>query len=999
MTKKEARRGKIPRRSGSAQSKRSTRASTNKKNRSRTPPPIPPRPEPQEITISESILFHAIIDNTTDRIYFKDRESRFLLINRTLAEHLGLSDPAEAVGKTDFDFFAEEHARQAYLDEQEIIAYGRSLVGIEKKELWPDGREAWVSTSKIPIRNPEDKIIGTFGISRDITSQKSFELSLLQSNQELEKINRTLQMEIAERKRTDETLARERDLFRMLMDNTTDRIYFKDRESRFLLINKSTSDWLGLKDPSQAAGKTDFDFFSDEHARQAYTDEQKIIADGRPLVGIEEKETWPDGRTTWVSSSKLPFRNPEGDIAGTFGISRDITDYKLGEEARIRAAALREANVELEKINLALQAEVAERKRVENVLAHERDLFRAMMDNTTDRIYFKDRDSRFLLINQALAAHFGIADPSDAVGKRDFDYFSEEHARQAFDDEQSIVSSDQPFVRKEEKETWPDGHATWVSTTKFPLRDQNGRIIGTFGISRDITERKAIELSIAQANDELEKTNAALHAEIADRRRAEEALAHESNLFRTLMNSTADRIYFKDEDSRFLLVNRALADKFGLKSPSEANGKTDFNFFSEEYAGKSFEDERQIISSGKPIADIEEREIWPDGRETWVSTSKFPMCNHEGKVIGTFGISREITERKSMEAAIQLANDKLAMMVNWLEGRNRDISVLNEMGNRLEACRSPEEAYPAISEQMEKLIPVSTGKLFLFDESRHRLNAVAHWGTDPAGADSFLPEECRGILSGQPYLVNAEKPEKYCPHVNVTSGEEPVSMCLPLISHGETTGLLHLRGKREQGTGALPDLKQQMAVMAAEHITLALANLSLRESLRLQSIHDALTGLYNRRYLEESLIHELARTKRRETALGVIMMDVDRLKQVNDTYGHEAGDALLQLLSNWLQSNVRRGDISCRYGGDEFVVILPDASLEDTILRARQICEGIRTLKVEHQGRSLGRMSVSVGVAGFPKHGETRDQLLEAVDAALYKAKEQGRDCVAVAGG
>jgi diguanylate cyclase (GGDEF)-like protein len=134
-------------------------------------------------------------------------------------------------------------------------------------------------------------------------------------------------------------------------------------------------------------------------------------------------------------------------------------------------------------------------------------------------------------------------------------------------------------------------------------------------------------------------------------------------------------------------------------------------------------------------------------------------------------------------------------------------------------------------------------------------------------------------------------------------------------------------------------------------------------------------------------------------ALGVIMMDVDRFKQINDTFGHEAGDVLLQGLGRWLQSNIREGDISCRYGGDEFVLILPDATLEATTQRAQQVCEGIRSLTIEHQGRSLDPVTVSIGVAGFPLHGETRDALLAAVDAALYKAKEQGRNNVVVAGG
>lgn len=248
------------------------------------------------------------------------------------------------------------------------------------------------------------------------------------------------------------------------------------------------------------------------------------------------------------------------------------------------------------------------------------------------------------------------------------------------------------------------------------------------------------------------------------------------------------------------------------------------------------------------------------------------------------------------------------------------------------------------------------------------------------------------------HVVNTTHAGSYCPHLHLAPGEEPLYLCIPMIAQGETMGVLHLRNERVEGEqGPLPDNKQRLAITVVDHITLALANLNLRETLRAQSIRDALTGLFNRRYLEESLPRELARAKRRGATLGMIMLDVDRFKQINDTFGHEAGDTILNILGQWLQANVRGEDISCRYGGDEFVLILPEASLEDTRKRAQQICEGARRLKIEHQGQSLGSMTVSVGVAAFPAHGETRGDLLRAVDVALYKAKAGGRNWVAVA--
>ena len=380
----------------------------------------------------------------------------------------------------------------------------------------------------------------------------------------------------------------------------------------------------------------------------------------------------------------------------------------------------------------------------------ESDLFRTMMENTTDRIYFKDAESRFLLVNRSGAVWLGLSNPSEFVGKTDFDFFTEEHARQAFNDEKQILTSGRPLVGIVEKETWPDGRETWVSTAKFPIRDKKGGTIGIFGISSDITEyklgeeaqRKAVELR--EINFELEKANTALQKEITDRQSAEKALAYERDLFRTMMDNTSDHIYFKDSGSHFIFMNRSLAGSFGLDDPSQAIGRTDFDYFTEEHARQAYSDEQQIIASGQPLVGMEEKETWPDGSETWVSTTKVPMRDQTGRIIGTFGISRDITERKTMELSVELANAKLAEMVNWLEGRNREISVLNEMGKLLEGCRSREEAYPVISSQMGKLIPVHTGKLYLLNGEGGQLEVAASWGEDLGQSGTFFPARLSG---------------------------------------------------------------------------------------------------------------------------------------------------------------------------------------------------------------------------------------------------------------
>jgi diguanylate cyclase (GGDEF)-like protein len=191
--------------------------------------------------------------------------------------------------------------------------------------------------------------------------------------------------------------------------------------------------------------------------------------------------------------------------------------------------------------------------------------------------------------------------------------------------------------------------------------------------------------------------------------------------------------------------------------------------------------------------------------------------------------------------------------------------------------------------------------------------------------------------------------------------------------------------------------KRQLATTLARHIELALANLHLRETLRSQSIRDPLTGLFNRRSMEETLALEVARAARSRHTLSVIMLDLDRFKNFNDTFGHEAGDVLLRHLAKLLQTHIRPGDIACRYGGEEFTLILPNAPLEVAKQRTERLCELARHLSVEHQGRSLGPVTISAGIAVFPLHGSSEETLLRAADVALYRAKTEGRDRVIVA--
>lgn len=203
-------------------------------------------------------------------------------------------------------------------------------------------------------------------------------------------------------------------------------------------------------------------------------------------------------------------------------------------------------------------------------------------------------------------------------------------------------------------------------------------------------------------------------------------------------------------------------------------------------------------------------------------------------------------------------------------------------------------------------------------------------------------------------------------------------------------------GSAEKYSSCFEKSKLGLAGTIADYIGLALANLKLRDALRQQSIHDPLTGLYNRRYMREALERELRRAHRDQRPLGILMVDIDRFKELNDSFGHEAGDIVLNALGNFLKAQFRGNDIPCRYGGEEFLIILPKISVDECRKRAEKFREEVKGLIVQHAGKSLPRISFSVGVSGFPNHGDILDDLLKVADAALYRAKAAGRDRVVV---
>ncbi len=366
----------------------------------------------------------------------------------------------------------------------------------------------------------------------------------------------------------------------------------------------------------------------------------------------------------------------------------------------------------------------------------------------------------------------------------------------------------------------------------------------------------------------------------------------------------------------------------------------------------------------------------------------------DGKPVAIQSIFRDITERKQTEVQLQQTNECLSRSIKELEQRNHEITLLSEISDVLQACRTIEEAYTAISTFLKLMFPDVPGGIFLINASKNTVEAVVTWGALPMPSHTFfLPNECWALRRGRSHFAGASYGDQLqCQHL-----EHPLpaaSLCVPMIAQGEALGMLYLSSLE---SGTVIEAKHQLAITVAEHISLALANIKLRQKLEEQSIRDPLTGLFNRRYMEESLDREIQRCDRLQQSLGIIMLDVDHFKRFNDIFGHEAGDSVLQELGQFLQKYVRGSDIACRYGGEEFTLILPEGSLAVTSKRAEQIRAGIKHLHLKYGHELLGQITLSLGVASFPEHGTTGQAVIRQADAALYRAKKEGRDVVRLA--
>jgi diguanylate cyclase (GGDEF)-like protein/PAS domain S-box-containing protein len=429
---------------------------------------------------------------------------------------------------------------------------------------------------------------------------------------------------------------------------------------------------------------------------------------------------------------------------------------------------------------------------------------------------------------------------------------------------------------------------------------------------------------------------------------------------------------------------------------------------------------KHALQTGEPY-DVQYRLRGRDGGYRWFLGRANPIRDDKGTIVKWFGtctdienqkLNEQVLEKQVLERTVELADTNARLqqemsekdaarrqldqeherMMADLEQRTERATLLASMGELLQSSISREEVADVALGFAPKIFPAARGAILLLNSSRALAEVTGSWADCKLPAIEFETADCWALRTGHSHAVLAGDSTARCAHA---AGLECSYLCVPILAQGETLGILHLQAKGE--VSRVDPVELSLRTTFAAQVGLSIANIKLRDALRTQSIRDALTGLYNRRYLEEILEREIRRSARAQQPLGIIVIDLDHFKNFNDSFGHDAGDAVLRETGLLLGKGVRAEDFVCRYGGEEFVVILPTANLEAAQVRAETLRAKMRELTILHQGKSMGMITISAGVAAFPEHGTTPRGVMAAADAALYEAKRNGRDQVTVA--
>ena len=611
------------------------------------------------------------------------------------------------------------------------------------------------------------------------------------------------------------------------------------------------------------------------------------------------------------------------------------------------------------RVNRSLKREIRRRVEAEHGLEESDRKFRDLSDTLPSLIWIADTDKRCTHFNRAwleftgrtLAQEFGDGwaqgvHPDDL--ERCMNTFVE-----AFD-------ARRPFEMRY-RLRHASGEYRWIVDVGTPRYAADGSFRGYFGHCMDITEIQRLSDALSESRERYMLAQRAAHIASLD------------------WNLASDHLEWSDEAA-------------GLLGWSADAPPTTFPAFlahvhaaDRAAVAQAFQEARE---QGAHYS-VEHRIVLPGGELRWVAETGDVFRDARERAVRMVGILQDITARRLAEEALRQSNTQLAASLAVLKIHNQDLTHINEMNEVLQSCVREEEIHQVFGHMAETLGLGSGGMLAVARLPGDALESVCAWGDAGGMVAQFPPNDCWGIRRGQIYEPGTTQPGLLCAHL---PGDEPGhSLCLPLAVQSEVLGLIVIRAPAGTDESAWLRVRQLGATLG-EALKLALSNFRLREALREQATRDPLTGLFNRRYLDETLPREIHANLRDHQPLALAILDLDNFKHYNDTWGHEAGDQVLIQVARILGENLRASDIACRFGGEELVAVMPGAELDEARSRIQAIANLLRQVEVRVDNRPLPTVTFSAGIAVTPRHADHADALLRAADQALYAAKQAGRD-------
>ncbi len=625
------------------------------------------------------------------------------------------------------------------------------------------------------------------------------------------------------------------------------------------------------------------------------------------------------------------------------------------------------AETTLRDLNRSLERQVEERTQR---LRQQEAKFHALVDNSPEGILFTDGLGNISFASNQALSILGFGQESMVLGRHILGFAAPDHMEKAKAYLGALYADEAhgPFMFEATRE---DASRIWLEI--------NGDV--QFGKEGDITDMVF------------------LIRDISGRKRGEQELKDAEQRFHTLVANIPGMVYRCELHApwRLFYVSEGCESLTGNTAETFLNPQHPL-----EYINIILEEDRPEVERAVEEAirlqrhyHMDYRIRRADGNLRWVHERGRAHYETDGTPAHLDGVILDITERKQAEQAIQLANKRLEDSYGALQAYSLDLARINEMNELLQSCQDASEAYQVVGQAAHNLRLGTGGALAVVTQRGHYLETVANWGDGAGMSDRFELEQCWSLRKGQRHAVFDMDKGPHCSHFQ--DRPDTPYICTPMTSQGENIGLITVRFRPDTLQEELLRVRQLVTTLS-DSLKLALHNIRLREDLHEQATRDPLTGLYNRRYLDETLPRELHRCLREGIPLALAMLDIDHFKRFNDTWGHEAGDLALVEVARILRENLRASDIACRYGGEELVAVMPGADQQEARERIEKIAARMRSMDLSIHDQNLPPITFSAGLAFTPENGDGADALIHAADQALYAAKAAGRDRIILAG-